>query len=141
MFSYMAYRIRLYRLQRQLRANDKWYTSASTGLTGDALQEINAEAGSTYFRLQEEVDHLVTQRLLGHAAQLLVETPDTTDESCWQECHCIMAYRVLTRKGIRELRSAIRAERTARNKLLLPWLTGLTGLAGALTGMLAVILS
>jgi hypothetical protein len=46
----------------------------------------------------------------------------------------------LTQQYIRELRSAIRAERKESSELTRSWITGLTGLIGVLIGLLAIIL-
>ena len=45
----------------------------------------------------------------------------------------------LSREGISEVRAMIRKDTKERHELMLPWLSLLIGLVGALTGLIAVI--
>jgi hypothetical protein len=47
---------------------------------------------------------------------------------------------VLSRAGINELRSAIRAEKKARVERFLMWAPGITGILGAAIGLAAILI-
>ena len=77
------------------------------------------------------------------AYKLMIEVcgrwdPETKDD--WEEGQQVSQY--LTPKGMKKLREAIRAEQKARREMFLMWvpvIAGFTGLVGAATGLIALL--
>jgi hypothetical protein len=100
-------------------------------------------------RLTDEIQSIYDRRLLGQAQRLDIEPP--SEESAWkpqpkQNVELIL-FRVLTPSGRISLRRRIDEEKTRRREVnawwwknvIIPAITALTGLAGVITGMIAVI--
>jgi len=86
----------------------------------------------------DEIMELNTRYLYSKAQKLLLPVPDYDDVTMWEESN-ITGRRNLTNKGITTLRSAIRTEHHERRRGALTWVAALTGLIGALSGLVAVI--
>lgn len=93
----------------------------------------------------EEDDAYITQNLVRQAQRLRVPIPhrfneDRSESEYWEEGRYVTrAY--LTRKGIAVLREEIRKELKARGEARshwIAWLSAMTGVIGAVTGLLAV---
>ncbi len=69
----------------------------------------------------------------------MLPIPDHGDENLWKRCQYSNRSN-LTEKGIAELRATIRREQKETREIYLPWIAGLIGLVGAITGLLAIIL-
>ena len=100
-------------------------------------------------QLADEIQSIYDQRLLGQAQRLDIEPP--TEESAWkpqpEQAVDLIGLRVLTSSGRISLRRRVDEERTRRREVkawwwknvIIPAITALTGLAGVITGMIAVI--
>ncbi len=92
----------------------------------------------------EEEDAYLTKSLLAKARQLRVPVPhrykdDKTESEHWYE-GCYTGQWYLTAVGVSALRDEIRRELIARHDLRskwVVWLTGITGIIGATTGLVA----
>jgi hypothetical protein len=102
------------------------------------------------FELQlddEEEDAELTRYLVRQSRRLHVPNPryhndDGTESDLWYEGP-LTHRRLFTTKGVAYLRDEIRKERKARHELKavwVPWLAALTGLVGAATGLVALVL-
>jgi hypothetical protein len=64
--------------------------------------------------------------------------PDYNDEECWKNMCAYRQGRILTTKGVCEIKKAIRAEEKERREGYIVWIAALTGIIGAITGLVAV---
>lgn len=107
------------------------------GKRGEEIERIRGEAGAEHSEIQREIDMLTTSYLAETARKYMLPTPEYGNKEMWEE----QPYpRSLTKRGVAELRSAIRKERKERRESFLPWICALVGLVGAVTGLLSVIL-
>lgn len=96
----------------------------------------------------EQEDEYITNRLLDQARRFRVPiphrySPDNTESDHWYEGHYTGQW-YLTDLGVSTLRSEIRNEQKARHEIRaqwVVWLSGLTGLLGAATGLVALLAS
>lgn len=86
--------------------------------------------------VDEQIDKLRSRKLLIQAAQWVVETPPYTSEF-WDDAH-YTGGRHLNTKGVALLRQTLRQEAHERSKGAMAWMAALTGLVGAMTGLIAV---
>jgi len=77
--------------------------------------------------------------LVSEADRLLIPLPDDNEQNWTAFDDGEAMEHVLTRKGINELRTAIRAERKARSERFLMLTSGLIGVIGAITGLVSVL--
>lgn len=95
----------------------------------------------------EEEDEYVTQQLLDKARKFRVPiphrfNPDNTESDHWYEGHYTGQW-YLTFVGVSALRNEIRKEQKARHEIgtrWVVWLSGLTGLVGSVTGLIALLI-
>lgn len=99
------------------------------------IGHMYSQEGETY---ELEIMELHTRYLYSKAQKLLLPIPDYNDESYWETPN-FSNRRHLTNKGIALLRSEIRKELHERRVGLLTWVAALTGLVGAVSGLVAII--
>ena len=138
MFEVIKYRWRLGKLEKELSRIHRTYAKLKTGLSGKKWQELHGEEGSQIWPLLEEIDALKTRRFCQIANRLMVPLPDREDNQFWQDEHYGFG-RALTPKGFWELKKLIRQEKRERREGLVVWLAALTGIIGAITGLVAVL--
>lgn len=141
MFKSIAFSWRLSRLEREkakllLKQKKEIALLWSNHKDLQLLEGLHQEHYFEFTELESERVHLMTARLMAAASRMMVPTPG---EDAWEECQ-VTGYRLLTREGIQELRRAVRAEEAARRDAALSWLGAGTGLVGALTGLVAVLM-
>lgn len=83
-----------------------------------------------------DLNHLRTSRMISVANNLDVVTPSMTDDRYWET---VFSYRFLTIEGRSFLRKAIREERRARRDAWAPFISLITGLVAAATGLIVAI--
>ena len=105
----------------------------------DEIQALNSEKWHELQYIDEQIDSLVSRRLCRIANRLMVPIPDYGNEAYWVEMGAYDVGKVLTAKGIQEIRKNIRSERKERWEWLFVLLAALTGLVGAITGLAAVL--
>lgn len=96
---------------------------------------------------EEDEDLILTRRLLHQARRLHVPAPDRlnadgSETEFWYEGP-LTYYRMLTTAGVANLRDEIRREKKARHEaksVWIPWLSAITGVIGAATGLVALLL-
>lgn len=76
----------------------------------------------------------------GKARRRFVPIPSRETDEMWEQCDTISNRYVLTDKGISQLRSSLRKEFKAQVELIVTVLAVLTGIIGAITGLVAVIM-
>lgn len=90
--------------------------------------------------VEDELMVLVSSYWISVAHRLLIPIPKyETEGDTWERARSTGRY-YLTRPALAELRTAIRKEQKERHEVWLLWLAALTGLIGALTGLVAVAL-
>jgi hypothetical protein len=144
MISTIKYRWRLNRLSRKIALERKHYNKAideakSRRAKQQEIALLESEFFSSYDEYREEIENLITQRLIRKARRLMLPIPSHNDENMWGRCQFSNHY-ILTEKGITELRAIIRREQKETREMYLPWVAVLFGLVGAITGLLAIIL-
>ena len=128
------------------RAYAKDVTAARTAKDKEKVASLESDH---QFELQldrEEEDERLTRFFLRQARRLHVPTPsfegeDGKESEYWYEGP-LTYRRLLTTVGIAKLRDEIRKERKARHEsraIWVPWLSAITGLAGAITGLVAIL--
>ncbi|WIW46843.1 hypothetical protein ML401_01615 [Bradyrhizobium sp. 62B] len=95
----------------------------------------------------DDINRHTTTYLLSQARKLFVEVPDYESETFWFES-TTFGGRYLSPAGVTKLRNDIRAERKARWELIQPriallvtFVTSLTGVLGAVIGVLSFLKS
>jgi len=129
-----ARRDNLQSLQKRLREAKKHRVS------NDEIASIYATHGPEDSFYEAEIHQLWTRYLQERAERLMLPLPSLDDESSWEKSHVVPGY-LLTRKGIDEVRKSIRNEVQERRSGWLTWLAALTGLIGAISGLVAVVRS
>ena len=104
----------------------------------EEIENCENERNTELFELDEISKKLRTQYLTLTARRLSLPLPDYRDESAWED-HVASTGKHLTEKSERELRAAIREEIRERSENSRLWLAGLTGRAGAVAGLIALL--
>ncbi len=129
------------------KQNERLYRPAIRKLEKEGkAQQVESLIGEyLHFRgeIVDEQRALFQARLMRKARRLYVPVPRYTKENAdlWEQSAAIYGKTLLTDKGIRQMLDDIRKEKMARRDRLLAWIAPLTGVIGALTGLVAVILS
>jgi hypothetical protein len=90
--------------------------------------------------IDDDISQLSSDYYEREAQRLLLQVPEFSERSDkWEKLAFTERWR-LTRSTMLELRSAIRTERRERSEHARLWLAGITGVIGALIGLLAIIL-
>lgn len=117
---------------RQFRKarQDKWDKSQLDSLDWERRSELGF--------IEDQIEKLVSGALIAEAHRLMLPIPEyQEDGEFWERSHWTGGI-FLTRKGMVDLRASIRAERAARRDGALTWFAALTGIVGAITGLVAV---
>lgn len=105
----------------------------------DDIAAIESFAWFEESMIDEEIAILVTDYLVTEARQNFVPIPSREDKECWEQCQRISERHVLSSTGISKLRSVLRAEAKEKKELFLKVLAAVTGVLGAITGLVAVL--
>jgi hypothetical protein len=138
MIAFIKYRLELRKLEKESSRIQKTYVAHRKGLSGAELEQLNAEEGSEILPVLDEIDALTTRRFRQIANRLMVPLPDYEDKQLWQDRYYRRG-KNLTSKGIWELKKLIRQEKRERREGFVVLLATLTGIIGAITGLLAVL--
>lgn len=110
------------------------------GVHSEELEQLISEAWMEETLIADEVNLLVTRFWLRRAQRLFVPTPDRQNREMWGECRN-RPNPILTEKGICAVRATVRDEEKASREVWMLAVTGITGVIGSLTGLLAVLLA
>jgi hypothetical protein len=142
-FEFVRLRWRVRQWQRKIRADEEGTRQAvekakARGASQAEIDEITGGevAGVPRWKLREAMsDYLISK-----AHRLIIPLPPDDDEKMWTivDDNSERKY-VLTYAGINELRNAIRAELKGKIERWLMLTSGLVGVIGAITGLVAVI--
>jgi hypothetical protein len=146
MLGYLRFRWKLWRNERWQRQTAAGYNrdieaAKKRGDSHQKIYEIESIARHEDQTYDEDIHTLHTRYLFSEAHRLILPTPDWEDKALWEDDE--YAPRRLNRKGIAELRAAIRAETKVRREQFLMWIPAigaLTGLVGAAIGLVSLLL-
>ena len=138
MFEAIKYRLQLRKLENDCNKIRKSYAKLKKGLSGSKLQEVLAEEGSVMLPDLLGIDRLKSRHICQIANRLMVSLPDMKDEELW-EVQPYYGTRILTSKGIWELKKLIRQEKRERYEIARAWLSSLTGIIAAIAGVIAAL--
>jgi hypothetical protein len=106
---------------------------------GEAIESIHDDWMVEDAFIADEQDLRFTRKSLRLAKRLRVPYPDDSD--CWEETRTT-GERILSAKGTEQLRMALREEQRWRQERRAHWIAyiaALTGVIGAVSGLIAVI--
>jgi len=109
---------------------------------GKSKDSVEAMKHQLYFEIQvidEEISILVTNYLIRKANRRFIPIPSHDEFGIWEQCDNISNRYVLTNLGISNLRSSIRIEQKEQNEMILTILAALTGIIGAATGFVSIL--
>jgi len=141
MFSYIRYRWKLRELLKELDNIDRQFQpliEESRGKSTETQKLISEKAQEEIF-VRDLILRHSTDYLFKKASRLIIPVP--YDDKFWEESFAIPGTKHLNEDGILQLKKTIREERIARSKSVVVWMSSLTGLIGAATGLLAVLMS
>ena len=151
MFDWLRYRYRQFKLRKQIqqelknRPGNPWQNWMDAQQQNKPQEEIDALWRKIETIAERNHDRLVlleTDYLTSVVPKYLLTVPPLSYINPGKEWklsqHALQYY--LTPEAMRELRLAIRAARRERLELARSWLTSITGLIGALIGLIAVML-
>lgn len=143
MQGWLRYRWEYYRLKRSYRRTEKWFEAAirkanKENKKREERRDLEQESYHELGIIDDEIKMLVSRRLISVANRYFLPTPDFLGDH-WEECDF---GRYLTNEAMKELRAEIRKERAEKRQDwqgALFWISGLTGIIGAITGLVAVL--
>jgi len=132
------------KLRKKLKKNDEYYQSrlkqARAEGNEDDIRYLEHNHFETRIWIEEEWRDHSEFKLIRKARRLLIPIPSKIDEpDAWQERSPVTDIQFLTPIARKKLWDAIREEHNARRDMIVGWITPLTGIIGALTGLVAVI--
>ena len=109
MFELIKYRWKLRKLEKESNRIDMNFEKNKKGLSANDLEFLRAEVSSEIWPVFEEINQLKSRRFCQIANRLMVPLPNQKDKELWEE-QSYTRIRVLTSKGIWELKTLIRQE-------------------------------
>ena len=141
MFDYLVLRWKLCWLERGRRqfhaAFDRKIAEArKRGARAEEIRSIEEQRHFESGEYSEELYQLHTRYLFSEANRLVIPTGQFHGKDAWEEGPT--GVRHLTIEKITELRALVRSEKKASREIWIPLFAGLTGIFGAMTGLLAI---
>lgn len=88
--------------------------------------------------IDDEIEALESRKIIESARQLVLPVPEfQKDGDLWERSKITGRYR-LSKKAMMELRRLLRKEQKERREGVMLWLAAVTGIIGALSGLLAI---
>lgn len=139
---YRAKLAKLFRKKEDLRAAfaEDIQKAQNEGKPQEEIQFLKHQSYSEERMFDEEISILATDNLIRKASRRFVPIPSRETEGMWERCDNISNRYVLTSKGISGLRSNLRKEQKEQFELVVMVLAILTGIVGAVTGLVAVMM-
>ena len=110
------------------------------GKNQDDIESLYGEWGNERDVIDDDIDRLITKRLLTQANKLDIPTPGITDKESWEQGYHGYGSWHLSPKARHELRSQIRKEKNDRSERSRRWITLFIGLIAALTGLIGALI-
>jgi hypothetical protein len=148
MIDTLRFRYQMWRLQRRRRKISRLYDkmiaeqTKKKNSTKDDLRRLEHEVMFELHWVDEGIDDLISRHLLGITERRFLPRPRFEEDlgDIWVKSD-VTGQIYLSRQAVSEVRAMIRKDTKERQELMLPWLSLLIGLVGALTGLIAVICS
>lgn len=145
MLDYIKYRIKLGEFYKQKTSIRESYSNEirrakMQGMSFEDIDSLWAEARIEVETIEESISTHVTDYLLLCANRRFVPIPSYDEMGMWEKCKLISSRYVLTNIGISRLRTALRSEMKERYEMVSIILAAITGIIGAATGLIAVLL-
>lgn len=146
MIQYLKFRFKLGKLFREKEKTEQRYMLDQEKLSKnraslDEKESLYSEERSQVEIHEYEIEVLTTNYFMKLAKSRFIETPDWNDGKAWVESSLDPNRKVLSHSAISELRSKITQYRKERNEQMVPVITAVTGLMGALMGVIALFMS
>lgn len=143
MFKAIKYHRKLHKLFAESDKNDKTYFEEKARLrkrsaTQNELLEAHAYASSNNTMIQDEIDTLSTNYWIREANRRFIPIPKREEGEYWEKSILDGESLRLTASGVSRLRDAVRSESRASRELWAIAGTVVTGVIGAVTGLIAV---
>lgn len=103
------------------------------------IQEIRAMEMHEVSMIDEEISMLATTHWISVAEKKALPVPSRDDKNMWKQCHTMSREYVLTNNGITQIRSEYNKLRDSKYHLLFQTIAALTGIIGAITGLIAIM--
>ncbi|MFV9692044.1 MAG: hypothetical protein ACNY01_13935 [Desulfobacteria bacterium] len=139
MINFFKFNYELRKLLRERRAISRRFELLYKVAVGDELNTLLHEEHMESVIVDDQIHRLVTNRLWEQAKKAMIPLPNN-DEGMWEETETRAGSYHLSVEGISALRAALRKENKERWEVAVKWIVLLTGLVGAVTGLLAIIL-
>lgn len=139
MFSF-KYNYELNKLFKSRKAISHKFELSQKAAHSDELDDLLYEEHLELVLIDDQIHRVVTDRLWEEAKKAMIPIPKHEDKIMWEETETKPGTFHLTVEGINILRSALRNENKDRWDAAVKWIISLTGLVGAVTGLLAIIL-
>jgi hypothetical protein len=142
---WLSYRYKLRRLQKQKTRLYRLYSkdidkARRKKMSHDEIDDIIRNEKEECDVVDDEISQIQTDYLPSQADKLLLPAPKFDAKSgMWKQSKITDRYH-LSPTAATDLRAAIRKEQKERSEHLRAWVTSLTGLAGALIGLVALLL-
>lgn len=122
-------RSKLRKQYKQLRSEE-----SNSTVRDEILSEEMHEIGM----LDDEIDSMESEYLIEEARKLLLPLPDKDEENTYWCSSRFTGLYQLNRNGMHELRNRVREERSAKRQWMIAAGATLTGIIGAISGLVAV---
>ncbi|KXJ49771.1 MAG: hypothetical protein AXW16_02200 [Cycloclasticus sp. Phe_18] len=146
MIQYIRYKYRLFNLFRNRNKTRKVFAGQlkkmrSEKASEDDIYGIYHEENTELKIVDYEIEVLTTEYFVDLAKVHFIEVPRWDDEKAWIDSSLDPYRKVLSNQAISNLREKIMGYRKMRNEQLVPIITSLTGLIGAVIGVVALFIS
>ena len=130
------------------RQKEKKHTAFATDIQkawkdGKPQVDIQALEHKSYVEqkmIDEEISILTSDYLIRKARRRFVFLPSRETDEMWEHCEMISTRYVLTNQGISQLQSSLRKRLKEQVEIIMLLLAALTGIIGAVTGFVAVLM-
>jgi hypothetical protein len=139
MFDWIKYRWNLNKLYAKRNKKMKKFEKTRKKAKTEESEDPWDEEAIVYNDFQQEINSLISGRFCQIANKLLVPLPDYNDKEGYWTQYQPDGWYYLTVKGIWELKKLIRKEKKERRDGFIIWISTLTGIIGATTGLVAVM--
>jgi hypothetical protein len=144
MINYIEYRCKIATLYKQrerlsARCAADIKSAHREGKTRRDIENLRSDYRHEIDELNEDVASLLTAHIISKANRKFVPIPPLQETGMWEQSTITQRY-VLTASGISKVRSSLRVDRKEQIELFLPIVALLTGLIGAATAFVALLL-
>lgn len=145
MLEYCKYQTKLTKLFRGKESliisyDEKIRLARSDGKLNDEIESLENTLRFEEQMVDEEISVLVTNYLINKAKRKFIPTPSIDSEGMWEQCGIMSSRYILTNNGIATLRTSLRKELKEKIEVFVIVATAFTGIIGATTGLIAVIM-